>query len=43
MSYVKGILRDWERKGYRTLVDIQDEGINKNNTEDRVKEALYGR
>ena len=25
MSYIQGILKDWERKGYKTLADIENE------------------
>ena len=41
MAYILGILRDWERKGYKSIADIQDENKT-NDLEKRVKEALYG-
>ena len=28
LSYIEGILKDWERKGYKCLADIQDEKQN---------------
>ena len=43
--YINGILKDWNKKGYKFLADIEQEKENKNTTEtteERVKRALGG-
>lgn len=36
MSYIKGILNDWNKKGYKLLADIQEE--NQKNKKDKERE-----
>lgn len=45
-NYIKKILDDWISKGFKTLLDVENENknrISKDDTEKRVMEALYGR
>ena len=45
-NYIKKILDDWISKGFKTLLDVENESknrISKDDTEKRVMEALYGR
>lgn len=44
MSYIDAILRDWTRKGYKTLDDIENEKkTSEDDVEQRVRDALDGK
>lgn len=41
MDYIQGILNDWNRKGIKTLLDVENEQNNfKNKTETKKEETL---